>query len=293
MKTLVSLSSDNTRDYAFILPLTALFWRDVIGFEPLPILVGDWSHPKNQVLMGAFESVNIPVQTIGGADGYYTSTIAQNVREHAAANRNDNESWLMPGDADLWPLKADFYQVHLQHEYKAVSYYANGDLFEGKIQVIRAASRGKDYKTLPTCHVTMKIKTWKELYQYKSTDLLEATVATLNRWLKPKMAGKNPSNASWEAWMSDQRILTEKVCHAQWFPDNAKLINREGHPPHDRLDRGNAGDWVNMNPGRWTDAHLIRCPDENWNQVRPLIAHYLPQHLDWADDYCKRYLAAR
>ncbi len=291
-ETTVALSSDTTRDYAFVLPLTALFWRDIVLFDAHSFLVGSWLEKKNKVVLEAFDHHNLKYHMVGTSSFYATSTIAQNCREHAAAIFSDEDLWLMPGDADLWPFKREFYRQHLT-DIKAASYYSNGDHFQSKEAVVSAADRGEEFKTLPTCHVAMKVGTWRELYGYESTDLLRETEKTLDVWLKPKMAGKNPSDAGWEAWMSDQRILTERVCRADWFPQKAKLIPRNGHPPVDRLDRGNVQHWTGVDLATWTDAHLVRAPDENWSIVRPLIAHYLPQHLNWADNYREQYIAAK
>ena len=305
-KTYVALSSDSSRDYSFILPFTALFWKNIINFEPIVVLVGDWSSKKSQVVLNFFNILNIPVNLIrshiGDINGnaisglefcggnYQICNIAQNVREQTAAMIDDNESWLMPGDADLWPLKVNFYQQHFYSSSKAVCYYSNGDHFQGKNSVIEAVKNNKDYQSIPTCHVTMKVKTWKEMYQYESKDILECTIKTLDKWLKPKVFGKQPGQASWESWMSDQRILTENLCNATWFPHEATLITRNGHPPGDRLDRGNLQDWNNINFSRYTDAHLLRVPEENWNLIKPLIAYYLPSYLNMANEYHKEYI---
>jgi hypothetical protein len=308
MKTIVSLSADNIRDYAFVLPLTALFWRDVIGFEPMTMLIGDFTSSRNRIVLEGFESLNIPYHLlgthIGDSEGrnieslqwangsYQTCTIAQNVREHAAAVIEDNDVWLMPGDADLWPFKQEFFKQHLRSDIEAACYYYNGDNFQSKDAVLSAMSSGRDYQTIPTCHVAMKVLTWKEMYNYSSSDIMKATVSTLDKWLIPKTVGKIPSQASWECWMSDQRILTENLCKADWFPSKVALIQRNGHPPADRLDRGNISHWHNVNPSRWTDTHLLRAPDDNWPLIRPIISHYLPQYVEWADNYKNKYTAA-
>jgi hypothetical protein len=291
-KTIVSLSADATRDYAFPVPLTALLWRDKIGFNPVTFLVGDWSSERSKCIKRAFDHHGLTTHFVGTSDKYQTSTLAQNIREHAAAIfPKDDDTWLLPGDADLWPLKQNFYHQHLGTSHKVVVYYSNGDHFTTKEAVREVISKGStNYQTLPTCHVTMRVKTWHELYKYNTQNPLEAAVETLDRWLQPKIQGKTPSEAGWESWMSDQRILTENVCFADWFPQQAKLIERRGHPPVDRLDRGHPSDWNGQNISRWTDAHLLREPEINWQKIRPLVAHHLPQHLEWADNYQSEYI---
>ena len=152
---------------------------------------------------------------------------------------------------------------------------------------------GQDYQSIPTCHVVMKVSDWRERYRLTDLSGAYATYRTLEEWLLPKIKGLAPSRAGWIAWMSDQRLLTEKLCTAPWFPQDAAMIERSGHPPIDRLDR--AG-WPvgNIDYSRFVDAHLPRVPDgpDSWPKLRALIERFIPHHLAWADDYRREYQAS-
>lgn len=300
MTTYVALSSSTTRDYNFLLPLTALFWRDVIGIEPFCLLAGRWdSNNRTSVALKALCHHDFRLHWLPFySSPYDESTMAQNVRQHAATNQSLglDDDWLMPSDADLWPLRKDYYHQHEKNWKRATCLYSNGDHFQGKEDVLSKMAAGKPYQSIPTCSVVMRIRDWRERYELKSSWLgssFDQTVKTLDGWLKPKMLGKTPSEASWEAWLSDQRIMTEKLCTADWFPESVAFVERQGHPPVDRLDRSS---WPsgNIDYSRYIDAHLPRVPDgpENWPKLRALIERFLPQHLSWADRYQKEYRAS-
>ena len=296
MTTFVAIGCSSWRDYNCLAPLTALFWRDVISLTPIVITVGDWDAPaRPKIALDALFYHRILNVGIASVYGYEEPNVAQNVRQHSAALAYMKpDDWMMPSDADLWPLRRDFYHLHEKTEnIKAVCLYANGDHFQGKEVTLTKAAAGTPYQTLPTCHVVMRVADWRERYGLVAGESIGlATKRTLDVWLKPKQEGKDASGASWEAWMSDQRILTEKLCRADWFPREVVMVEREGHPPKDRIDRSLWPDTIDF--ARMTDAHLLREPDSpaNWAKLRPLVAHFLPQHLEWADDYITRYRAS-
>lgn len=285
------IGTDTTRDYAFSSVLCALFWRDLIAIQPYVIMVGNWTSKRDLVVRDALLKLGgIGMAEVGNVDGYATSNAAQNVREHASALPFDHDDWLIPTDADMLPLDEAWHRQHVNSPFKLVSLYSNGDHFQGKENVLGIAATGSGaFQSIPTCHTIMRAKTWRELYGIdpgKDT-VAGATKRTLDLWLKPKMDGKDAGAASWEAHMSDQRILTEFICRADWFPMQAAMIPRVGHPPIDRLCRSTPERWNEPLRGQWRDAHLWKAPDEpqNWPRIRALVERYLPRHLAFVDKF--------
>lgn len=291
-KTVVIGASSNVRDYSFCVPLAALLWRDVVGFETFWYLIGtdqDWTVPaRNKVVVQMLQRLNVGFKRLDPVEGYEVSTQAQNIRQHAAADPQwGDDEWLMMTDADLFPMKRDFYHQHEPSPAKAVCLYANGDHFVSKENLLAVARYMGEFQTLPTCHVTMRAGTWRDLYGYRGLEPMEAMRQSLDNWLKPRHQGRNPSEASWQSWMSDQRLVSEKLCGAEWFPKEVLLIDRRGHPPVDRLDRAHLKDWESLDTARWTDCHTIRpCDiDGSWQKVRPIFAKLTPGRMGLIDEY--------
>lgn len=298
MTTHVIGGSSNWRDYAGAVPLASLLWRHVVGYECFWYLIGteeDWTKPaRNKVVTDALDAWGIGYQRVEPLDYYEAGTQAQNIRHHAACDPRWNaDDWLMMTDADLFPMKRDFYHQHEGSSARVVSYYSNGNNFISKENLLQIAERRGEYQDLPTCHQTMRVSTYRDLYGNEGMTPRDSMKRTLDAWLLPRQEGKDPSGASWQAWMSDQRCATEKLCRADWFPQEALLIPREGQPPVDRLDRAHPNDWDNLDVNRWTDCHTIRPIDQspNWERVRPIFANLLPQHIAAIDKYREAFCA--
>lgn len=303
MKTVVVGACSPWRDYSFVSPLAALLWREVVGYEPHWYLIGtqaDWNMPpRNKVVRCAFELWGLgytrydPVEQ-DPVKGYEVGTQAQNIRQHAAADpRWDAMDWLMTTDADLFPMKRDFYHQHEGSSARVVSYYSNGNNFISKENLLSIAERHGEYQDLPTCHIAMRAKTWREVYGNAGLTPMESMKRVLDAWLKPRQEGRNPSEASWQAWMSDQRLTSEKLCRQDWFPQEALLIPRDGQPPRDRLDRAHPNDWQNLNVSKWQDCHTVRPADQepNWSKVRPIFAALVPDYMGRIDAYREEFCA--
>ncbi len=291
-KTFIVGGSSVWRDYAGCVPLAALLWRHVVGFESFWYLIGteeDWRKPpRNKVVTDMLDKWGIGYERVEPLEGYEVGTQAQNIRHHAACDPRWNaDDWLMMTDADLFPMKRDFYHQHDRTSAKAVSYYSNGNNFISKENVLQIAERRGEYQDLPTCHLTMRVATFRDVYGNEGMTPRDSMKRVLDAWLRPRQEGKDPSGASWQAWMSDQRHATERLCRQSWFPQEVLFVPREGQPPVDRLDRSKLIDWDNLNVNRWTDCHVIRptTTEGNWQKVRPIFANLLPQHIEAIDKY--------
>ena len=337
-RTIVALGCSPDADYSFLLPLTALLWRR-IGFEPLAIIVGrnrgadglknggalEWAIDKQAKLaLDALRLHRIPTYSVAAVDGYPYATTAQVVRQHVAALMEiadfdrapqvsltiREDDWIIPGDSDLWPLWKKYYRYHENSSHRCVSYYWNGDNFVGKTAFLKAINEGRRSQTLPTCHIAMRAQQWREIYGLAvGENLADAVERTLTQWYE-----RYPRDG-FNTWMSDQDIMTARVCQQPWFPTGRPpddglahesgevlFVGRKGQPPLDRLDRSHLSDWNFDNEnwldashtGRWKDAHVFRAShtDENWQKLRPIVAALLPDHVQWVDEYQRAFLEA-
>lgn len=315
MSTLAVFSASQHRDYSFLAPITALFWRDVIGHTPRVLLTGaeaEWSAPGSkadnryrfgtQTALQALRSFGIETTFVPMPAGaiWQTATWAQVIRPNVVADASiPADQWVIMSDADLWPLRRSFY---VQHEgasrARLVSYYSNGDHFFGKANVLERFTARMPFQTLPMCHVAMRASEWRTLLgiSLMNEPSIAASadyhLAEYDRSFLAHFAGPDRGMA---IWCADQYMLTHRICAQDWFPSEALLIQRRGLPPDDRLDRGNWRDWSpdRFDADRWTDAHVHKGPEEpeRWATLLPVIDALMPQHSSWArayrEDYCR------
>jgi hypothetical protein len=273
-------------------------WRDVIGFRPIAMLTG--VERSLSPSFAALQEHGFSIVYAGKLADYEEATLAQNCRQHASCLLGmEDEDWLMPSEADLWPLRREFYQVHLVDNvrHRAVCYYWNGDHFHSKQVFLGAVAERRRHQTIPTCHVAMRAADWRAIYGLTPGEsIAAATQRTLDEWFT-----RYPRDG-FNTWMSDQDIMTERLCRQEWFPDWAPVSNRSvlfvprpGHPPVDRLDRSHVNDWLApFDASRWTDAHVHKAPesDEHWPLLLKVIDAVIPQHVEWARAYRERYVEA-
>lgn len=309
--TIVAIGCSPDADYAFLAPLTALLWRDVVGHVPRLFLVGpgadggraSWASGKAKIALDALRHHEIDHRFVGPVEGVAYPQVAQNVRHHAAADPTiPDDQWIMLADADLWPLRAQFYRQHVDTNFKAVLLYANGDHFEGKAKTLAVHDSGGSFQSIPTCHVTMRAKDWRELYDIPYGEMEKSVLNAMTRGLRP-IRDLHQDQKGWIDWMSDQWYVTERLCRQEWFPEvsmndknvdgvfdegQVRFVTRRGHAPINRLCRSVVASWSkNYDPSLWVDAHVHKKAhlDDVWEVVRPVVAAHLPQHLDWADEY--------
>lgn len=283
MTTRVIVGCSSIRDYQFLAPLTGLVWRHVVGFEPVFFLTGSWhTEKRSQIARQALGDHDFAVVATNPSKKYPEGTMAQNVRQHAPMMAMfDDDEWLMSSDVDLWPVTRYWYWQHqpvtpTPDTKRAYIYYSNGD----------------HYQTYPTCHVAMKRIDWLRVYGLTEGIGLEAAIeASLDKWI-PENRGRWPDDPNFAVWMSDQAMMTDKLKVQDWHPDDCELIERKGHPPLDRIDRGAWPKDVRIQ-GK-IDAHLLRPADrpDNWPRVRELFSLLVPSKTQWAEEYRTRYFGS-
>ena len=297
-RTFVAMGCSTRRDYAFPLPLTCLLWREVVGYEPLALLVGspgEWKAGR-RVILSALDELLIEHIFVPRVGDYEDPTLAQSVRQHAACHPGiPPAAWIMMSDADLWPIRREFYRQHEGTSYRAVCYYSNGDGFRGKEDVLERLRLEVDFQSIPTCHVALRARDWRALYGLRPNGIAECLKRTLDGWIGPRTAGRSEEQIGWETWMADQRILTSKLCREPWFPEEALLVERR-HPIADRLDRSMPELWDGpFDPSRWIDAHLPKDLDEErrWGTIVRIFEAVLPARAAFAKAYHAAWVPTR
>lgn len=308
-KTIVAVSATIESDYSFLLPFSCLLWREFVGFEPRVFLAGtDWSSHHATMCISALAYFKI-TPTVVDVAGYRPGTIAKHIRQHAACDpKISGDTWIMPTDADLWPLKHDFYHQHESAgaETKAVLYNAFGDRWRSRDETLALFLKGVRFPTIPMCHTVMRAKEWRRAWNLTEGDFRGSLAWTFKEHgvADASQVPAGETQAGWDWWVnSDQRVLTYRLCLQDWFPEDAsepgavRFIAREGGPPRDRMDRAFPAVWPRSTQtaasiqSRWTDAHLHKMPEapNHWQTLLPLVDALLPHHSAWARDYWEMY----
>ena len=267
-------------DYAFPVGIAALLWREVVGYTPWTFLCGDageWNVGKPNVARNFMRELDLYTDRIDVLTEWPVYVTAQHCRYNAAALDFPADEWLMLSDADLFPLRRDFYHQHEDYAGRFAFYYSNGD-------------EGLRY---PTCHIAARAKDWRDVMELRAgADLHEQIRKNVAPWLASAIRGKSPDEANLAVWVSDMWLFAARIKSKPWHPAECRMIERTGHPPKDRLDRSN---WpARYNVADYTDAHLPKATHEpaNWDRTRPIIEALLPKYLARIDRYVQDFRSA-
>lgn len=274
MRRFVAIGSTKGHDYSAFLPIVGLFWRHRIEYEPMFFLVGDhaeWDASPARVAVRALDSLGMGITWVSHIEGVEDATISQCVRQHAAASSDFNpEDLLICSDADLVPLREEFYYTHDVQKYDIGLYYSNGYRDE--------------VNHFPSCHYSMRVSTWREVMRL-DVGLDAAMRRNFKDYgLAAKMDAKKADPAkNWgHVWFTDELVASKRIVESG---KTLQKIERDGWPPNDRLDRAYWPERYDI--ASYTDCHSIRpiWSDPNWPRFRPIIEQGLPSWLEWADRY--------
>jgi len=160
MKKAVVISANENPFYSFFTPLVAWTWINRIGYDCIVIMTRNVS----PIIVDA-------VRWAGGVPVLVDITwpigsgkMMQNVRTLAAALREsiDENTVLMTGDADMFPLNKSFFQLPSEMNNKLVV-HGNHPATLGMNQY-------------PLCYLSMTVKHWREIMNLQDVTLNEALV---------------------------------------------------------------------------------------------------------------------
>lgn len=265
MTTYAVLSTTSNHDYDFYAPITCRLWKEIVGFEPLTIVVN-----RNQTA----DRLNVVAQSCGIATIRHIPAESDIPIQHIAQVSRllactlpgiKDDDILMTADVDMWPLQKAYFQVMAP---TLVNLYGSN---------IYAGSNRH-----PMCYVAAPASEWRRMLQPIGIDTSSMSAALASvKW--------NPDRL----WDTDEDMLEQMI---SWYGGkNACSCKTRPGSRHgfmgQRVDRGR---WVyDGKEADLIDAHLPRpgYGVETWARVRRLIEDYCPQAVDWADDWRQRYLA--
>ena len=277
MNRYVAIGCSDNHNYSFFLPMVTLLWRRV-GYVPVFTLNetrADWQGSRRGLpVLEALEELEAKLVFVGPVPGYLENTIAQSSRHYLASDATYwHDDLLIMSDADLLPIRKEFYYQHNPEKYPVGLYYSNAYLPE------------KDH--FPTCHMSAPFRVWREVYEM---DLGLSLSENMVRHFERAKLKEYPDNM--EIWYFDQRYGSGRFAQSKYFPDQCQLIERQGCPPHDRIDRCRWPD--SYDATQYTDCHALRpgWDEKNWPRLRPLFEQLLPERIGFLDAYRARFLEA-
>lgn len=280
-KKYVAIGVTDNHNYAPFAPIVARYWRDRIEYTPIMCLVGNWETPQGKLVIDELNQAEFATLAFAIPEGEFpgikSASISQGIRQHVASSTFfDDQDLLIPSDADLIPLKKEFYY---QHKDPITLYYAN-------------AHEGEENSHVPACHQSMRVGTWRQVMGYKAGDnSISALCQSMkNLGMQEFINARIADPKQWEnEWYFMQRYSSRRI-----FASGLSLhrINREGRPPVDRLDRAY---WpATYNANEFTDCHAIRpiWTSTNWPRFRLVIEQTMPDIVNWADKFILAYQKA-
>ena len=287
------IGCDTTWDYAQLMPIGCLLWRDLVGYTPRVMLVGNeaaWSVDScTSAALAALRHHGIEHVFVRPAPSYKTSTVAMTARTHAACDPAlPGEAWLLLADADLWPTSRSVYRRHEHRAERAVAYFHNANCFQNKEEVLSGWDAQVPFQPISSNYFTMRVGGFRELYRYASPDSGESVRATLDEHLRPRME-RIPEKASDAQWHFDEYRMSERLCRQPWFDRDVVLVPRGGEHPRGHLAPwAEGGDWEGgMRVEEWVDVHIRKgvYAERRWEKLLPVLHRLLPMHAEWMRGY--------
>ncbi|KKN46758.1 hypothetical protein LCGC14_0669820 [marine sediment metagenome] len=265
---IVLLGCNPNHDYSFLAPLTALLWKEVVGYKPLILFTGEreeWTKdPKLWHVLSACYQANAQCQHIGTVENHRDSTVAQICRLYGGDVIKNPNTWIITGDVDMWPLTKDWYQPKKPGLFHL--WYAN-------------AYQGEKW---PICYLGGLVSQWREIMGHR-----EPGTRLCTRIQEQLDAGLGDDTDTWAAWNYDELLFGVRM---KAWGGRTFGIDRHGGPPADRIDRCAWPKKVSVK-GK-VDAHLVRPGyADHWAKIRPILVQLLdPKWVAWADNYRNKYL---
>jgi len=248
-------------------------WKE-IGFEPVVIYVGKpdaWTGGCQTVAGETCEDLFILSSLIEPIEGYDDGTIAQAARLIGSSLPVHDDDYILTTDVDLLPIqRAYFEQADMSKPIHLFFSNAYGQ------------HNGPHY---PICHIGANRIVWNQLVGCEGRPTPWALISKI-------MADLPPNSPHPAAWNFDEEWISRKISSSPLF-GQAQHISRGFNPygfARGRIDRGQLHE---LNPpiGEAIDCHAWRpgYSLENWPKIREIFKHVVPEGLEWADIYHRKF----
>lgn len=205
----VLLACDLNRDYLDFWPSTSRAWREIVGIEPMLVLVAPEEHVpadlRDDPAVVAFEPL----------DGIHTALQAQCLRLLYPA-LVETAGAVIIADIDLYPLRRSYFFDPIRHlDERFFVVYRDERLERGEVDIMFNAA-------LPS--------TWGEVFGVASVDDVRSELARLSDGLE------YDGRRGWAGWYTDQRTLYRRLL--SWpMRDERLWVMDDQYCKYSRLNR--------------------------------------------------------
>jgi hypothetical protein len=205
----VLLACDLNRDYLDFWPSTSRAWREIVGIEPMLVLVASEEHVptdlRDDPAVVAFEPI----------EGVHTAFQAQCIRLLYPA-LIETTGAVMIADIDLYPLRRSYFFDPIRHlDERFFVVYRDERLERAEIDIMFNAA-------LPT--------TWGEVFDVSTVDDVRSELAQWARGLD------YDGRRGWPGWYTDQQMLYSRLM--SWSERDERLwIMDDQYCRYSRLNR--------------------------------------------------------
>jgi ribosomal protein S18 acetylase RimI-like enzyme len=271
VKKWVVLSCTPNSVYDFFLPIAVRLWRKRIGYEPVIVLVGtdeEWSSGHAAV---ALASTKGRIECFRPIPEVPDAAVAMALRQHVSALEFAEDDLIMIGDVDLFPVDREFY-----HRY---------DPARNPVGIYYAETYGDAY--WPAYGVSMPVRNWREVMGVAVGDF-RGSVQRAFSDENVKAVGLAEKIGTWDTrfWTFDERHASFRIKNSRFAKDVATFpsVNGKKVPHRVKLpSQPYSQDYVDFHCSRpgWTE--------ENWPDLRHMLAQIMPEDLRWLDQYADAY----
>lgn len=275
-------------DYAFYLPLTVTAWNR-IGFQSIVLIIGrenEWKdHPALSYVLDSLKDLKASIIFMD-ADVKHRMMISQTARIFAA-NLKDypgrDADYIITSDADLWPLRRDYYLPRENHSLLLLHSDCCGDFNHSN----------RSYRMIPMGYIGANAAIWRKIFG--STSIIKDSEDIL-KYFSNFFGEKVYRGADFGTgeWYYDQKLISILV--EEWMKKefNQNVTYEVSYDLNGRIDRSswNPEEIKESQFERYFDAHLPLDGflPENWSKILPLIQlMYGSNHTSWFDVYVKKF----
>jgi hypothetical protein len=250
--------------YSFFMPITAMLWKKVIGWDSISILVGtkeSWmKEPRSRFIVEQSQKFS-KVHFLKGVPGLKSTSVAQICRIYSSAIPGLNpDDYLITADVDMFPLNKKWFDQK----------NPNKDFCVWNAQVWH------NRKRMAICYLGATVKIWREVMGIKSQGLSNA--------IEKACKGKRVD------WRFDENNVTKRITSWSGWKNRVQLI--KCCAPYTRIYRED-GPFNRKTIGNAIDSHVWRpgFNHHNWTSIKNMLQLVCDeQDFQWLMDYRKQYI---
>jgi len=297
-------SSTLGKHYLFFAPITALFWRVLLGYDSMVFVVVPHKLRNDRLVEFVFNKAReagAAVWMLRSAQAHSDGLLAQLSRLYAALLPFSDRRFLLSSDVDMFPLpraSSIFPDAISDRNGSSILHLIGANLYPDNPSTPRM---------YPICYIGAVPSLWRELMDLPPPEAvpIDEGLSILRRSVVRELqAARHRFGASaWDLhgpgtipWYHDQRLFAEKLAAWNGCPTRCHRVDRplDRQFLADRLDRGR---WkfngAQKDLDSLVDAHVLRpgFEEDHWQKLLVLFRALLSTtQIRWLEDYRTEFM---